>query len=78
MIVNAAMPKTDNAVISKTDNTVTSKNNYKIVWEKLPADFVLPDDPVENINQPLLAAALTEALDLAGLKTGFKFLPKVS
>ncbi len=34
----------------------------KITWEKLPDDFVLPDDPVENIEQPPLAAALTDAL----------------
>lgn len=33
-----------------------------ITWEALPADFKLPDDPVENSQQPLLAAALTEAL----------------
>ncbi|MGK7952771.1 MAG: Uma2 family endonuclease [Xenococcaceae cyanobacterium] len=38
----------------------------QIIWEKLPEDFVLPDKPVENITQPFLAAALTEALDLAG------------
>jgi Uma2 family endonuclease len=38
----------------------------EIIWEKLPADFILPDDPVESIAQPLLAAALTESLDLAG------------
>lgn len=40
-------------------------NPYKleITWEPLPAHYVLPDDPVENIQQPLLAAALTEALD---------------
>ena len=37
-----------------------------ITWEKLPDDFVLPDDPVDNINQPALAAALTESLQLAG------------
>jgi Uma2 family endonuclease len=37
-----------------------------ITWEKLPDDFVLPDEPVESLVQPLLAAALTEALDLAG------------
>jgi hypothetical protein len=37
-----------------------------ITWEKLPEDFVLPDDPVDNINQPTLAAALTESLELAG------------
>ena len=37
-----------------------------IVWEKLPEDFILPDDPVDNINQPALAAALTESLSLGG------------
>lgn len=30
---------------------------YTITWEKLPDDFLLPDDPVDNINQPALAAA---------------------
>lgn len=39
---------------------------YEITWEKLPEDFVLDDEPVDNINQPLLAAALTESLQLAG------------
>ena len=38
----------------------------EVVWEKLPEDFVLPDDPVDNINQPPLAAALTDSLSLAG------------
>ncbi|MEE3716673.1 Uma2 family endonuclease [Tumidithrix elongata RA019] len=38
----------------------------EIIWEKLPANFILPDDPVESIAQPLLAAALTESLDLSG------------
>ncbi len=33
-----------------------------VSWEALPSDFKLPDDPVENIQQPLLAAALAEAL----------------
>jgi Uma2 family endonuclease len=36
-----------------------------VTWEKLPEDFVLPDDPVENIQQPTLAAALTDALGAA-------------
>jgi hypothetical protein len=40
--------------------------NLTITWEKLPDDFILPDDPVDNINQPCLAAALTESLVLAG------------
>ncbi len=34
-----------------------------ITWDKLPDDFVLPDDPVDNINQPYLAAALNDGLD---------------
>jgi Uma2 family endonuclease len=42
----------------KTEPTVT--------WEALPTDFLLPDDPVENIQQPPLAAALTDALGAAG------------
>jgi Uma2 family endonuclease len=37
----------------------------EIIWEKLPANFILPDDPVESIAQPLLAAALNDSLDLA-------------
>ncbi len=38
-----------------------------ITWEKLPSDFILPDEPVESSLQPLLAAALRESLELAGL-----------
>ncbi|WP_333143280.1 MULTISPECIES: hypothetical protein [unclassified Microcoleus] len=37
-----------------------------VTWEALPADFVLPDDPLDNIQQPPLAAALTDALGAAG------------
>lgn len=40
--------------------------NTQITWEKLPDDFVLPDDPVDNINQPLLATALTDSFAVAG------------
>ena len=39
---------------------------YQITWEKLPDDYILPDDPVDNIYQPAQAAALTESLQLAG------------
>jgi len=39
---------------------------YNITWQKLPDDFLLPNDPVDNINQPALAAALTESLEVAG------------
>jgi Uma2 family endonuclease len=45
------------------------KTEYDIKWEKLPADFQLPDDPVENLHHPLLASALREMLDLAGFIT---------
>ncbi len=41
-------------------------SSYEITWEKLPDDFVLDDEPVDNINQPPLAAALTESLEIAG------------
>jgi Uma2 family endonuclease len=43
-----------------------AKASHKITWEKLPDDFPLPNDPVDNIDQPLLAAALTEILEQAG------------
>jgi Uma2 family endonuclease len=41
--------------------------SLQISWEKLPDDFVLPDDPGENIQQPYLAAGLTDALGEADL-----------
>jgi Uma2 family endonuclease len=44
-----------------------SKATPAVTWEALPIDFVLPDDPVENIQQPPLAAALTDALGASGL-----------
>ncbi len=40
--------------------------SYTITWEKLPDDFPLPDEPVDNIDQPLLAGALSEILEQAG------------
>ncbi len=38
-----------------------------ITWEKLPDDFILPDDPVDNLHQNPIANALSETLSLAGL-----------
>jgi Uma2 family endonuclease len=40
---------------------------YQISWEKLPDDYRLPDEPVDNTDHSLLAAALRESLELAGL-----------
>ena len=42
------------------------KTKPTVTWEPLPANFVLPDDPVKNTQQPSLAAALTDALGVAG------------
>ncbi len=45
--------------------TTPQQQTPVVTWEKLPDDFILPDDPVENIQQPSLAAALTDALGAA-------------
>ncbi|MFM6122248.1 MAG: Uma2 family endonuclease [Sphaerospermopsis kisseleviana] len=45
---------------------IITTQDYQITWEKLPDDYILPDDPVDNIYQPTQAAALTESLQLAG------------
>ena len=45
--------------------TTVTKSEPSITWRPLPVDYILPDDPVENIQQPLLAAALTDALGAA-------------
>jgi Uma2 family endonuclease len=37
-----------------------------ITWEALPEDFKLENEPVDNTGQPLLAAALSESLELSG------------
>ncbi|HIK03338.1 MAG TPA: Uma2 family endonuclease [Trichormus sp. M33_DOE_039] len=43
-----------------------TQKELNVTWEVLPDDFILPDDPVENIQQPPLAAALTDALGATG------------
>ena len=32
--------------------TQPTQKTPKVTWEKLPADYILPDDPAENIQQP--------------------------
>ena len=46
---------------------LASTTTYEIIWDRLPDDFILDDEPVDNINQPPLAAALTESLDAGKL-----------
>ncbi|GAX43624.1 hypothetical protein NIES4075_46390 [Tolypothrix sp. NIES-4075] len=45
---------------------ITTTDKFKVTWEKLPDDFLLPNAPIDDINQPLLAAALTQSLEIAG------------
>lgn len=42
---------------------------YQVSWEKLPENYSIPDEPVENTSQPLVAAALRESLELIGFLT---------
>ncbi|MGB7519867.1 MAG: Uma2 family endonuclease [Spirulinaceae cyanobacterium] len=46
---------------------VTTTNTPIISWEKLPVDFPIPDEPVDNIAQVELASALTDSLEVAQL-----------
>ena len=49
---------------------ITQKNLIRpmatpsVTWEKLPSDFQLEEEPVENTGQPLIAGALREPLEL--------------
>ena len=55
-----------------------STAELKVTWEKLPDVFILDEEPVENIDQPLLAAALREILEIAGLiLTGILVAPNM-
>ncbi|MCS6814066.1 MAG: Uma2 family endonuclease [Cyanobacteria bacterium] len=54
--------------VSSTHSTAAKTSGLPVVtWEPLPEDFRLPNDPVDNTGQPLLAGALHESLELAGL-----------
>lgn len=60
---------------SKPQPTIPASPPLNIRWEKLPDDYRLPDDPVDNINQPFLAAALTDGLRSAGLLSATTLTP---
>jgi Uma2 family endonuclease len=53
----------------------TRLHTPQITWEKLPGDYVLPDDPVDNIHQPQLANALRDGLETLGLISTQSLLP---
>jgi Putative restriction endonuclease len=50
--------------LANTSSPISQTSDYQlsITWPLLPDDFILPDDPVENTDQPLLAAALRQPL----------------
>jgi Uma2 family endonuclease len=52
-------------MVAQVGGTKTS-TELVITWEPLPENFQLEDDPVDNTDQPLLAAALSESLELSG------------
>jgi Uma2 family endonuclease len=52
------------AITSESANSILTPT---VSWDLLPKDYPLPDDPVDNMSQPLLAAALRESLEIVGL-----------
>ncbi len=50
-------------------NLIRPAANLTVTWEKLPSDFQLEEEPVENTGQPLIAGALREPLELIGYIT---------
>jgi len=53
------------AINQPATKAIAKSAKPEIIWEKLPEHFILPDDPVESIAQPFLAAALNESLEIA-------------
>lgn len=53
------------AAPTSPDQPIAQLMPIVVRWEPLPDDYPIPDDPVDNIHQPLLAAALTDALRTA-------------
>ncbi len=53
-------------MVATQDSTVPKMATLTVTWEKLPDDFQLEEEPVENTGQPLIAGALREILELMG------------
>jgi len=53
-------------MVATQDSTVPKMATLTVTWEKLPDDFQLEEQPVENTGQPLIAGALREILELMG------------
>ncbi len=57
------------AIVTPQSVSLPQETLPQVTWNKLPDNFILPNDPVDNQLQPLLAEALRESLELAGLCT---------
>lgn len=67
-ILTSATPLKSTSVNLELVNTNILKSSAGVVnisWDYLPENFILEEEPVENVAQPLLAAALRESLALA-------------
>jgi Uma2 family endonuclease len=53
-------------MVATQDYPVPKMATLTVTWEKLPDDFQLEEQPVENTGQPLIAGALREILELMG------------
>jgi hypothetical protein len=58
-------PQADAGFLISAPRKTTQKKPPKIVWEIPPPDFDIPDDPMDNFDQSLLAEALRDALSCA-------------
>lgn len=52
-----------------TETITAEVAEYPVTWETLPANYELPDDPVDDLKHLTLVDGLTEAIDAAGLIT---------
>ncbi|HEY9604131.1 MAG TPA: hypothetical protein V6C85_21130 [Allocoleopsis sp.] len=50
-------------------NIIRPAATLTVTWERLPDDYKLEEEPVENTGQPLIAGALRESLELRGYIT---------
>lgn len=48
------------------ENIIRPVATLSVTWERLPDDYKLEEEPVENTGQPLIAGALREPLELIG------------
>ncbi len=55
-----------NAMVINQEKLIRPTATLTVTWDKLPDDYKLEEEPVENTGQPLIAGALREPLELIG------------